>query len=115
MPWLSALAGYSGECRRVFRAFLRESECLTSTGGARGRRAVHVEIAFYLAPFLLEKHRQQKTRTENLPEPGKQTGTRARPEGLRRMTVLRHEVTPDDDVPVLDVGKPGIDVLLSRV
>ena len=76
---------------------------------------MHVEVAFHLAPFLGEQHRQQEAGPEHLAEQREQPRARARPECAGRATVLRGAARPDLDVPVLDLGEAPVEVLLLRV
>ena len=76
---------------------------------------MHVEVAFDLATLFLEQHRQKKPGAEHLAERGKQSRASARAEWPGRMPKLRHEVAPDDDVTLLYIGQPCVNVFLFRV
>ena len=83
------------------------SQRLVAPGAPRAVRAMHVEIAFDLAPLLGEQHRQQKARAEQLAERAR-GGACARSGGTARASrpCCAQQPAPDLDVPVLDLGEP---------
>jgi hypothetical protein len=76
---------------------------------------VHVEIAFYLAAFLLKQHGEKESGTEKLSERGKKTCARTWTKRLWGVAVLRQQIAPDNYMPVFDSGKAGVNVFLARV
>ena len=76
---------------------------------------MHVEVCFDLASFFLEQHRQQKAGAEPASERSEEPRAPAGAKLRRRMAVLRQEIRPDHDMPILDIGQTRIDVLLFRI
>ena len=76
---------------------------------------MHLEIGFYLATLLLQKHRQKESRPKNLPERCQEARPRAGPERWRRMTVLGQQVAPHYDMAVFDGCQSRINVLLVQI
>ena len=94
---------------------LCESQGLSSARCPNRSCAVHVEVCLDLTSLLLKQHRKEESRAEHPAKAGQKPGARAWPEFLRGMTVFRHQVTPDDDVPVLYLSQPPVDVLFFRI
>ena len=64
MPRLARASGDLVERLRVLGGFARERERLSLAGDAARGAAMHVEVAFDLASFFGEQHRQQERRAE---------------------------------------------------
>src|SRR5690242_4864924 len=76
---------------------------------------MHVEVCLYLTPLLREEHRQQESGAEHASQRRKQARARAGPERPNGSTVIREQLRPDLDVPVLDGGQAQIEVPLLGV
>src|SRR5690242_18152910 len=115
MPRLTVLSGNSCESRRVFRRFFRERERLSTTRCSARNRAMHVEVRFYFASLFLKKHRQQKTGPEQFSDASEHLRTTTRPEWLRGIAVLLHQVAPHDHVSVFYFSETTVNVFLVLI
>src|SRR5512138_3480157 len=98
MPRLAHLSGNSVERLGVLRRLASQRQRFSRTWRPSLRATMHVEVAFDLAPFLREQHRQEKARTKDLAEAGEQSRARAGTEGAGLSAVLAQQPRPDVDV-----------------
>ena len=76
---------------------------------------MHVEVRLDLAAFLLEQHREEKAGAEPATELREKSRPSAWTESWRRASISGKQICPDYDVPIFNVGKPGIGVSFFRI
>ena len=99
----------------MFCRLARERERFTFPRDARGRAAVHVEVAFDFAPLFREQHRKKEAGAEPPSEHREQAGARGWAMRSQPMAVLGQQLLPHLHVPVFDVGEAKVQGLLVRV
>src|SRR5206468_2223108 len=103
MPGLTFPARDLIERRRVLGRFAGECQGLTATGDSARCHAMHVQIAFDLAPLFREQHGEEETRAKQLAQPREQASSRTGPKRPNGASVLSEKSGPDLDVPIFDL------------
>ena len=114
VPWLSGRSAHVGQGTGVLLGLLRQPK----RGGRHrsvGRRVVQPEVPLHLTPLLGQQQGQQHRPTQQPGEPGPESGGDPGPGNRDRMSLLRQQLPPLLDVPVLhprqlevELGPPGI-------
>jgi hypothetical protein len=76
---------------------------------------MQAEVTFDLPAFLLQQHRRKERRSEPLCEEGEHPGTGCRSVCRDGMPVIRQQLLPQRDVPVLHSCQLAIDLGALRV